>query len=151
MPIDLEIIKKSGDGSISTPLLFVHGAWHGAWCWGPFLDYFSKHGYNSYALSLRGHGKSPNRKSLKTTRIDDYVEDVRQVVKTITTESGSRPALIGHSMGGLIVQKYLETDPDIPKAFLLAPVPLHGVWQSALRLFLRLPLPFVWANLTWSL
>jgi len=54
-------------------------------------------------------------------------------------------------MGGLVVQKYLETDPDIPKAFLLAPVPVHGVWQATLRIFLRLPLPFVWANLTWSL
>jgi len=83
MPVNLEIVKNPGDGSISTPLLFVHGAWHGAWCWEPFLDYFAKHGYNGYALSLRGHGKSSNRKNLKLTRIDDYVEDVRQVVKDI--------------------------------------------------------------------
>lgn len=151
MAIDLEIVKRPGDGSISTPLLFIHGAWHGAWCWELFLDHFARHGFTGYALSLRGHGNSPNSKSLKLTRIDDYVADVRRVVTDIVTETGHHPVLIGHSMGGLIVQKYLETDPDIPQAFLLAPVPLHGVWQATLRIFLRLPLPFVRANLTWSL
>ncbi len=148
----LEILKGPGkEGSHTRPILCVHGAWHGAWCWKPFLDYFAEHGYNGYALSLRGHGKSPNTKSLKLTRIDDYVADVRQVIDGIVTETGQRPFLIGHSMGGLIVQKYLETDSEIPKAFLLAPVPVHGVWQTTLRILLRMPLPFIRANLTWSL
>jgi pimeloyl-ACP methyl ester carboxylesterase len=43
-----------------TPLLFVHGAWHGAWCWDEyFLDFFAGRGYRALAVSLRGHGNSP--------------------------------------------------------------------------------------------
>lgn len=143
----LELIKRTCPEAQTTPLVCVHGAW----CWEPFLDYFAQQGYSSYAPSLRGHGASANHKSLKLTRMDDYMEDVRQAVITAVSETGRKPVLIGHSMGGLIVQKYLETDPEIPKAFLLAPVPLHGVWQTTLRIFLRMPLPLIWTNLTWSL
>lgn len=60
-----------------TPLLFVHGAWHGAWCWDVhFLDYFAQHGFAAHAVSLRGHGNSEGRSKLRGTRIADYVEDV---------------------------------------------------------------------------
>ena len=56
--MNLEIVKQEavGDGH-PTPILFVHGMWHAAWCWEEFfLPYFAQHGYESYALSLRGHG-----------------------------------------------------------------------------------------------
>lgn len=53
--MQLEIIDhKPKDISKAVPLLFVHGAWHGAWCWEEyFLPYFAEHGYRSVALSLR--------------------------------------------------------------------------------------------------
>ncbi len=152
MPLKLEIInKKSRDGSHSSPILFVHGAWHGAWCWENFGNYFSARGYECYALSLRGHGRSESNKSLKFTRIDDYVDDVKQVVNIINKDWGSKPILVGHSMGGLVVQKYLESDCEIPKAILLAGVPPHGIWKSTLRIARRLPFPFLWVNITLSL
>jgi len=152
MSYNLEIkVKKSSTPSDNTPLLFVHGAWHGAWCWHNFLDYFSAKGYDCHAPSLCGHGNSDNSKSLKTTRLDDYVDNVRTFVDSIFKEYGKKPVIIAHSMGGLIAQKYLETDHDIPKAVLLAPVPRHGVWQTPLRMAGRLPLAFVAVNLTWSL
>lgn len=150
-PIDLEILKTAESAGQGNPIVCVHGAWHGAWCWELFLDYFARHGRPCYTPSLRGHGASPNNKSLRLTRLDDYVDDVRRTVALVQAETGLRPVLIGHSMGGLVVQKYLESDPDIPKAFLLAPVPVHGVWQATLRVFMRMPLAFIWANLTWSL
>jgi pimeloyl-ACP methyl ester carboxylesterase len=54
----LEVIEK---GSVSeahpVPLLFVHGAWHAAWCWDEnFLSFFGDKGYRAVALSFRGHG-----------------------------------------------------------------------------------------------
>ena len=40
-------------------ILFVHGICVGAWVWEDhFLPYFANEGYNSWALSLRGHGLS---------------------------------------------------------------------------------------------
>jgi len=130
-----------------TPLLFIHGAWHGAWCWTEhFLPYFAQHNYISHALSLRGHGNSEDRKRLRWTRLADYVADVDQVVSQLEKP----PVLIGHSMGGLIVQKYLETH-QMPAAVLLAPVPPTGVLPTTLRLARQHPLAFVKANLTLSL
>ena len=88
-----------------TPLLFVHGAWHGAWCWTEhFLPYFSAKGYACYALNLRGHGRSSIKGSVRFVRIADYVADVEEVAARIPAP----PVLVGHSMGGFITQKYLE-------------------------------------------
>ena len=144
----LETITRSPEGRAGpTPLLFVHGAWHGAWCWDEhFLPYFAGRGYPSHALNLRGHGKSDNRRSLRTTRIDHYVEDLASVVETLDAP----PVLIGHSMGGLVVQRYLEGR-NLPAAVLLAPDPVGGAMGTTLRMVKRHPLPFAKANLTMRL
>ena len=46
--------------------------------------------------------------------------------------------LIGHSLGGLVVQKYLEKH-DARAAVLLAPSPVTGMFRSGLRLVLQHP------------
>ena len=74
----LEVIRKGERSQVcQAPLLFVHGAWHGAWCWDEyFLDYFARLGYECIAPSLRGHGGSPGVAKMNLYRIADYVEDV---------------------------------------------------------------------------
>ena len=131
----------------SAPLLFIHGSMHGAWCWDQyFLDYFVQHGYASHAVNLRGHGNSEGREKLRWTRIADFVEDVAQTVRQLP----SPPILIGHSMGGFIIQKYLE-DHDAPGAVLLSSSPPSGMLKAALRIARRRPLSFAKVNLTFSL
>ncbi len=144
----LEVIsKKPEHPSHQTPLLFIHGAWHGAWCWEKyFLPYFVKRGFDCYAMSLRGHGVSEKPLHSRWMRITDYVEDIKQVVDGLV----QKPVLIGHSMGGLVVQKYLEEN-KAPAAVLLASVPLKGVFKTALRIARRHPIAFLKANLTWRL
>jgi len=144
----LEIISKKPEAvAHPKPILFVHGAWHGAWCWEKyFMPYFAENGYTSYALSLRGHGGSDRPAHFRWMRIADYVNDVAQVVDQMPDGA----ILIGHSMGGLVVQKYLETH-TAPAAVLLASVPVKGVFQTTCRIAIRHPLVFLKANLTWSL
>ena len=146
--MELEIIKKKPKSNPrSTPVLFVHGAWHGRWCWEEyFLPYFAEKGYTSYAVDLRGHGSSQSPARFCWTRINDYVADVAQVVEQLP----ELPVLVGHSMGGLVVQKYLEEN-TVPAAVLLASVPVHGVLRTALRICMRHPLAFLKTNLTWKL
>jgi pimeloyl-ACP methyl ester carboxylesterase len=50
----LEVIDKGPAlESDKTPLLFVHGAWHGAWCWDEhLLDYFAAKGCRSLAVNV---------------------------------------------------------------------------------------------------
>ena len=117
-----------------TPLLFIHGMWHGAWCWDEnFLPYFAEQGYPAAALSLRGHAGSEGR--ISGSSIADYVSDVVQVAKTFETP----PVIIGHSMGGFITQKYLEKN-RAPAGILLASVPPFGVWHGTWLVFKHSPL-----------
>jgi pimeloyl-ACP methyl ester carboxylesterase len=126
----LEVIEK---GCISelhpAPLLFVHGAWHAAWCWDEhFLGYFADQGYHALAVSLRGHGNSPTVKPLCACSLADCVEDVEAVADTLPR----RPVVIGHSQGGIVVQKYLESH-DAPAGVLMASTPPRGNFGSAVR------------------
>lgn len=141
------IVEKPESGENKTPLLFVHGMWHAAWCWEEtFLPYFARKNYISYAMSLRGHGKSEGHKRLRWTSLAEYVADVAAVVEQLETP----PVLIGHSMGGMIVQKYLESY-QAPAAVLLASAPPGGLLPATLRVARQHPLTFIKINLTMSL
>jgi pimeloyl-ACP methyl ester carboxylesterase len=130
-----------------TPLLFIHGMMHGAWCWDVhFLDYFAEHGFAVHAVNLRGHGHSEGRDRLRWTRIADYVEDVADVVRKLPDP----PIVIGHSMGGFVIQKYLEEHPA-PGAVLLSSPPPAGLLGTTLRIARRHPLVFAKVNVTGSL
>ncbi|MEL6269729.1 MAG: alpha/beta hydrolase [Chloroflexota bacterium] len=119
------------------PLLFVHGAWHGAWCWEQyFMPHFAAHGFDVTAFSLRGHGSSTGRHSIPILRLADYVDDLRILLAQFETP----PVLIGHSMGALLIQKVLETHHDIPAAVMLAPIPHTGTIGLAWRTATRRPL-----------
>jgi pimeloyl-ACP methyl ester carboxylesterase len=144
----LEIISRSpATPRKSPPLLFVHGAWHGAWCWDEhFLEYFSQRGFSAHAVSLRGHGASEGKERLRFVRMSEFVEDLEQTVDSLP----ATPILIGHSMGGFVVQKYLERR-QVPLAVLLASVPPRGAWRVLLRRLQKQPLDVIKANLTFSL
>lgn len=135
----LEIIDK---GRVSeahpAPLLFVHGAWHAAWCWDEFfLDFFADKGYRVLAVSLRGHGSSSIPK-LRACSIADYVADVSLVADSLPRG----PVVIGHSLGGFIVQKYLESH-DAPAGVLMASMPPQGAFGSGLRWLKQHPWHFL--------
>lgn len=144
----LEVISKTPlHANGAPPLLFVHGAWHGAWCWDVhFLDYFVQQGFNVHAVSLRGHGKSEGRAKLRWARVADYVDDVIQAAQ----ELPSPPIVIGHSMGGHVVQKYLERR-VAPAAVLLTSLPPAGALATTLRIARHHPVVFGKVNLTFSL
>lgn len=146
--MQLEILSEVPDGHpVKAPILFVHGAWHGAWCWNEyFLPYFAQKGYPSYALSLQGHGTSDKTKRLNSMRILDYVKNVAQAAADLPMP----PILVGHSMGGLIVQKYLEKH-SAPSAVLLASLPVGGLFRSAVRMITHHPLLFLKSVLTMNL
>ncbi|UUO02915.1 alpha/beta fold hydrolase [Mycolicibacterium novocastrense] len=133
--VELEVLDRGAPTPRHrAPLLFIHGAWHAAWCWENFLGFFAEKGYRAIAVSLRGHGGSPVPKRFRFCTLADYIEDVESVV----TQLPGAPVLIGHSMGGFIVQKYLERN-DAPAAVLLASASVHGSRGFAQRLMRRHP------------
>ena len=132
----LEVIDKgSGSNAHPVPLLFVHGANHAAWCWDEhFLDFFANKGYRALAVNLRGHGRSTASKPLRKCSVADYVDDVASAADTLDTP----PVIIGHSLGGFVVQKYLESH-HAPAGVLVASFPPGGSAGASLRRMKRHP------------
>jgi non-heme chloroperoxidase len=137
--LDLEVLTHlpatKAKKKHATPLLFIHGAYTGAWCWDEyFLPWFAQQGWTAYALSLSGHGKSRSQGYLDMLSLNDYVTDVESVISRLP----AAPVLIGHSMGGMVVQKYLE-QAAAPAAVLLSSVPPQGLASSAIGLMMSSP------------
>jgi pimeloyl-ACP methyl ester carboxylesterase len=98
------------------PLLFVHGAGHAAWCWENWMAAAAEAGHPAYALSLTGHGGSPG--SLLRSSLGTYVDDVIRTAASLPAQ----PVIVGHSLGGLVVQKAIARYPA-RAAVLVAPIP----------------------------
>jgi pimeloyl-ACP methyl ester carboxylesterase len=138
MYLDL-VSRHPQTASKSPPLLFVHGSFTDAQVWDIyFLPFFANQGYEAHAISLRGHGRSEGRQQLHTWRLADYVADLAYAV----TKLSRPPVVIGHSMGGMVVQKYLEASPQLAGVVLMASVPPQGLLASNLHMAIRYPFLF---------
>lgn len=128
-PDGLELLSAgpANEDADKPPLLFVHGLGHGAWCWERWLAASAEAGHQAHAVSLRGHGGSPG--SLRTARMAQYVEDVIATAASLPR----RPVLVGHSMGGLVVQRALARYPA-HAGVLVATVPAHPAVGSLLSI-----------------
>ena len=133
----LELIEARPEGgeAVGPPLLFVHGAAHGAWCWRDWMEEAALRGHHAFALSLRGHGGSPG--SLLTGRLSTYAEDVAMTAASLPAP----PVLIGHSLGGLVVQKAAEGYPAAG-IVLVAPIPSRPGFGTLYRIATTNPADF---------
>ncbi|MEJ1966392.1 MAG: alpha/beta fold hydrolase [Gammaproteobacteria bacterium] len=86
--------------------LFVHGAWHGAWCWHKIVTRLQKIGHTVIAPDLPslGRDRTPvNRVSLAT---------YRQHVSRILDGVPEQVILVGHSRGGIVISEVAEHRPQ---------------------------------------
>lgn len=147
--MNLEIIStKSTTGHSKGQLVLIHGACMGAWCWSDnFQPWFAADGYDVHAISLRNHAGSEKKGNIRFKPVSEYIEDLQHVVKSLP----GPVFLIGHSMGGFIIQHYLaDPDPKVHKAVLLCSSPAQGNIGIIPRLLKDLTLPFLKANLQLS-
>ena len=86
-------------------MILVHGlkAHSGLYEW-PASE-LSRSGFAVYALDLRGHGKSGGER-LYAASMDDYVEDVRAVVKLAKMSYTQPVFMLAHSAGGVVACTY---------------------------------------------
>lgn len=143
MSRQLEVLHHPPQGKAldAPPLLLVHGAYTGAWCWAQtFLPWLAARGFDVHALSLSGHAGSEGRDRLDTFGLHDYAADVQQVMATLPRT----PVLVGHSLGGYVVQSVARRQP-VPGIALLASVPPYGLAGAFCHLGLTAP------HLLWGL
>ncbi len=125
-------------------LLLLHGMWHGAWVWEEkFIPYLMRLDRSIVVFSLSGHGSSSSSKPFNLLRIKDYVNDLAEVADALPLA----PIIVGHSMGGYILQKYLETHTP-SGAVLMASVPPTGIWGGTFRVLRKFPFIFLKSVLT---
>src|SRR3546814_922175 len=105
----------------------------GEWCRN-VVTFCQHQGFEGFAVVRSGHGASAGGERLGEFGLDDYVEDIAHAVGLI----GQPVTLIGHSMGALVVQRYLERG-SAAGAVLPAPVPPTGTAASAAQLLFRYP------------
>lgn len=98
-------------------VLFVHGAWEGPWAFSPWSAYLAEGGWAVRSLTLPGHGPGDEAGRYG---LGDYVEALEEGVW-----DPGRTVLVGHSLGGWLILKYLE-EHQVAASVLLAPVPESG-------------------------
>ena len=81
------------------PFVFVHGYLGSSEMWNFQKEFFSKH-YRVIIPALPGFGESHNVKSL-----DSINKMARQIINLLDQKNIDKFNLIGHSMGGMIVQE----------------------------------------------
>ncbi len=93
----------------------------------------------SHAFSLPGHGKSKVQRPIRWCTLQYYFNFLITEVKRLSC----LPVLMGHSMGGALVQWYLKYRGDLPAAVLIAPWTSHAMWPALWRYFRYDPFGFM--------
>lgn len=87
--------------------VFVHGSYHGAWCWDSVKNDLESQGFNVFTTDLPGHGNDNSDR--KQITIEKYVT---HVVNYIVEMDLRNIILVGHSMGGIVVSLVAERIPE---------------------------------------
>jgi 3-oxoadipate enol-lactonase len=104
--------ESAGDAALP-PLVFLHGIGGAARAWRGQLDVF-KDQYRAIAWDMPGYGGSAPLPSVSIASLADALQDFLQQVRA------TKPVIVGHSIGGMIVQQLLAKSPHIASAVVLA-------------------------------
>lgn len=128
----------------SKTIVFIHGMFMTPLCWEKWIPYYEARGYRIFAPAWPGRDKSveelnkahpdPELAKLKLNHIVDHLENFIKGLE-------EKPALIGHSMGGLVVQLLLQRD-IAAGGVAIDPAPPAGVFTTEFS-FLKANFPAI--------
>src|ERR1700742_2653197 len=102
-----EHAPPAGNPTRPQPVIFVHGGCGGSWTWQYFLPFFAEAGWDCHALNWYNHGGSDAHPT--NALVSRGIADVTEEIALVAGQFDTPPILIGHSMGGMAVQKYAES------------------------------------------
>lgn len=89
----------------------------------------------TYCMDLRGHGQSAGHRA-HLTRFSQLLGDLQAFRRAVRQRTSAPQVLLGHGFGGLVVLRYLETQPpDAPHAAIvtspfLGPAEPVALWKQ---------------------
>jgi pimeloyl-ACP methyl ester carboxylesterase len=86
--------------------VLIHGAWHGAWCWGKVSSRLEKLGHRVVAPDLPGLGEDDTPLQRVTLKLW-----TRYVCRILDGEP-EPVILVGHSRGGVVISEVAEQRPE---------------------------------------
>jgi 3-oxoadipate enol-lactonase len=104
--------EAAGDPSLP-PLVFLHGIGGAARAWRGQLEFFRDR-YRAIAWDMPGYGGSAALPTVSIAALADALQDFLEQV------GATKSILVGHSIGGMIVQQLLAKNPRIAAAVVLA-------------------------------
>jgi len=130
--------KKTEDGRFTyevtgapakTPLVFLHGIGGAARAWRGQLEAFAGR-YRAIAWDMPGYGGSSPLPTVSIATLADALQDF------LGQFGATKPILVGHSIGGMIVQQWLVKHPNTAAAVVLAQTSpafgkADGDWQKS--------------------
>lgn len=120
--------EAAGDPN-AIPLIFLHGIGGAARAWRQQLAGFGDR-FHAIAWDMPGYGGSAPLASVSIAALADALQ------RFIEQLGATRPVLVGHSIGGMIVQKWLVQSPRLARAIVLAQTSpafgkADGDWQTS--------------------
>jgi pimeloyl-ACP methyl ester carboxylesterase len=137
-----------------TPVLFLHGAMHGSWCWSEVVARVTAAGTRAIAVDMAGHGLRARRPQSATRRPFDpgllATEpspvagiDLGQASELLVSQieqlgGGSPVVVVAHSLGGIVLTRAAQMAPGLVAnaVYLSALMPASGVSPMV---YLQLP------------
>jgi pimeloyl-ACP methyl ester carboxylesterase len=104
-----------------TTFVLIHGAWHGAWCWSFLEPELAARGHRAVTMDLPAEDPAATLADYAEVALAAIPSDVEDV------------AVVGHSLGSLVVPLVAAARPVTLQVFLCGIVPnLHGSpWSDA--------------------
>ena len=120
--------EAAGDPA-APPLVFLHGIGGAAKAWRGQISDFGN-GFRAVAWDMPGYGGSAPLATVTIGTLADALDDF------LATIGASKPIVVGHSIGGMIVQEWLVKHPTAASAVVLAQTSpafgkADGDWQKA--------------------
>jgi alpha-beta hydrolase superfamily lysophospholipase len=99
---------EQANSSGRTPVVFIHGLWLHSSSWQPWIDLFNSSGYDASAMDWPGDGATVEEARANPDAVADVgVDEITDHYAKAIASLPARPIVIGHSFGGLIVEKLL--------------------------------------------
>jgi N-formylmaleamate deformylase len=108
---------RTGENSGKPPLLLLHGYTDNGLCWTPVARYFAPD-YDVIMPDARGHGHT--RGPVENMAVDLLAADAAAFIEALGLD---RPAVLGHSMGGMQTLALAANYPDLVRAAILEDPP----------------------------